>query len=115
VAAASVDCYCGVTLSFVTILNVGSGAAPDNNCFTCVGGRVRRESEFSQFSPPRARRVSAFGLLWGSEGSSRANLLLGYAPPDSFPILHERAMLTLKTCRCGLESSNTVAIYARAY
>lgn len=34
----SVDCYCGDTLQFVTILNLGSGMAPDNNCGTCYGG-----------------------------------------------------------------------------
>ncbi|KAK0513497.1 hypothetical protein JMJ35_004483 [Cladonia borealis] len=34
----SVDCYCGDTLQFVTILNLGSGMAPDNNCGTCFGG-----------------------------------------------------------------------------
>ena len=36
--ASSVDCYCGDTLQFVTILNLGSGMAPDNNCGTCYGG-----------------------------------------------------------------------------
>lgn len=34
----NVDCYCGNTLNYVTVLNLGSGAAPDNNCVTCVGG-----------------------------------------------------------------------------
>ena len=56
----SVDCYCGDTLQFVTILNLGSGMAPDNNCGTCYGGP---------------------------------------APAGE----------------CGIETSYTVAIYARAY
>ena len=34
----SVDCYCGDTLQFVTIINLGAGRAPDNNCGTCYGG-----------------------------------------------------------------------------
>ena len=56
----SVDCYCGDTLQYVTILNLGAGMAPDNNCGTCFGG------------PSPAGE-------------------------------------------CGIETSNTVAIYARAY
>ena len=56
----SVDCYCGDTLQYVTILNLGSGMAPDNNCGTCFGGP---------------------------------------APAGE----------------CGIETSYTVAIYARAY
>ena len=31
------DCYCGDALNFVTIVNLGSGAAPDNNCNACGG------------------------------------------------------------------------------
>ena len=31
----NVDGYCGDTLNFVTVLNLGSGAAPDNNCVLC--------------------------------------------------------------------------------
>ena len=34
----NVDCYCGDTLNYVTILNLGSGLAPDNNCGLCNGG-----------------------------------------------------------------------------
>ena len=56
----SVDCYCGDTLQYVTILNLGAGMAPDNNCGTCFGGP---------------------------------------APAGE----------------CGIETSYTVAIYARAY
>ncbi|KAK4697255.1 hypothetical protein P7C71_g787, partial [Lecanoromycetidae sp. Uapishka_2] len=60
VAAASVDCYCGDTLSAVTVVGLGTGMASDTNCFTCVGG------------------PSPAGV-------------------------------------CGLESSSTIAIYARAF
>ena len=34
----NVDCYVGDVLNFVTILNLGSGAAPDNNYALCAGG-----------------------------------------------------------------------------
>lgn len=34
----NVDCYCGDTLNYVTILSLGSGAAPNNNCGLCPGG-----------------------------------------------------------------------------
>ena len=34
----TVDCYCGDTLNFISIANLGTGAAPDNNCVLCVGG-----------------------------------------------------------------------------
>lgn len=34
----SVDCYCGDTLQYVTIANLGAGMAPGNNCGTCYGG-----------------------------------------------------------------------------
>ena len=36
--ATSVDCYCGNTLNYVTIVSLGSGIAPDNNCASCSGG-----------------------------------------------------------------------------
>ncbi|KAL2043931.1 hypothetical protein N7G274_003451 [Stereocaulon virgatum] len=60
VGTVSVDCYCGDVLSFVTVVGLGSGLAPDNNCGTCVGGP---------------------------------------APAGE----------------CGIQSSSTVAVYARAY
>ena len=56
----SVDCYCGNTLNYVTVIGLGSGMAPDNNCSPCNGG-------------PK--------------------------PPGD----------------CGVATSNTVAIYARAF
>lgn len=32
------DCYCGNILNLVTVLNLGSGAAKDDNCAPCGGG-----------------------------------------------------------------------------
>lgn len=36
----NIDCYCGDTLSLVTIVGLGSGAATENNCALCLGGPV---------------------------------------------------------------------------
>ena len=38
ITTAGVDCYCGNTLKYVTVLGLGTGIAPDNNCATCIGG-----------------------------------------------------------------------------
>lgn len=59
-ATSTGECYCGNTINSVTVLNLGNGAAKDDNCPPCGGGPV---------------------------------------PPGS----------------CGLVSSSTVAIYARAF
>lgn len=35
---AGVDCYCGDQLNYVTIIGLGNGMAPNNNCNLCTGG-----------------------------------------------------------------------------
>lgn len=37
-ATSSGDCYCGNTLNLVALLNLGTGAAKDDNCAPCGGG-----------------------------------------------------------------------------
>lgn len=101
--------------SLTAIVNLGSGPAPDNNCALCVNGPgTYNIRPFTLHRYLKLGRKACFGEK-ESLYTPRDGLMTQSFGPKEDTLTLMFSFSTAPAGECGIESSSTVAIFARAF